>query len=473
MRARRWSRSSFMAPAEQTRSNILLFLTDDHAQWALGAYGNGDLRTPTLDYLAASGVQMENAFTPTPVCSPARASLLTGRLASQHGIHDYLGSGDPAMQNRDWLADEITLPQLLGEAGYETAMIGKWHVGRDEVPPSYFDAWFSLSNDYPFEHDGAFRFVDNGRMVTLRGYKTDIITDHAIRFLRNRADGSFFMVVGYMGTHSPWQGHPERLVSGYRRCRFKDIPQDVAYPFGRQNLESANETRFRPREALAQYYAAVTHIDEGVGRILDELEALGLRERTLVAYTSDHGLNCGHHGIWGKGNGTLPLNVVEESIRVPLIFNGPGLFAGQRRAEFVDHLDLFQTLLEFAGVSPPQRGADYYPGRSYLALLQNTAALRDWRDVQFGEYGPLRMIRTARFKLVRRYPSGPCELFDLQRDPRETTNLFDAPDYAGTVAALTALLERHFERYEDEEKSGRLGPLLPRYNTTEAWQTGE
>lgn len=451
--------------------NILLFLTDDHAQWALGAYGNRELRTPTLDFLAQTGVQMENAFTPTPVCSPARASLLTGRLPSQHGIHDYLASDEPAIAQRDWLADETTLPALLQQAGYETAMVGKWHVGRDEAPPATFDHWFTLSGDYPFEHDGAFRFIDDGEERTLNGYKTNIITDHAVRFLRRRrAAAPFFLMVGYMGTHSPWRGHPQRLVSAYRRCRFHDIPQDTSTPFGRQNLESTDESRLNPREALAQYYAAVSHIDEGVGRLLDELEALDLRHNTLLTYTSDHGLNTGHHGIWGKGNGTLPLNMVEESIRVPLIFNGAGLYPRQRRGEFVDHLDLFHTLLAAAGVAPPGPDPDDYPGRSYLPLLQNTAALPDWRDVQFGEYGHLRMVRTRRFKLVRRYPHGPSELFDLQADPRETTNLFHEPQHADTVAALTELLDNHFDRYADRQKAGTLGSRLPRYNDTSAWQ---
>lgn len=457
----------------QATRNILLIMGEDHGQWALGAYGNREIHAPTLDHLARTGVQMENAFTPTPVCSPARACLLTGRLASQHGIHDYLSSSAPETHRRRWLADELTLAQLLAEAGYQNGLVGKWHLGNDEEPQVGFEHWYSLTGDYPIFHSGPYRYSDNGRIHTRTAYKTDIITEEAVGFLRDRdAERPFFLFVSYVGTHSPWAGHPERLAGQYRECSFNDIPDDVAYPFGKQNLESTNATRTNPRETLAQYYAAVSHIDEGVGRLIDELETQDLRGSTLVVYVSDHGLNCGQHGVWGKGNGTLPLNMLEESIRVPLLFNHPGaLYGRQRRAEFVDHLDLFQTLLEYAQVAPPTDRA--YPGCSFFPLLDNSAAPPDWRTVQFGEYGPLRMARTERFKLVRRYPDGPCELFDLRRDPRETVNLFHDPQWLHIVERLTAEIDAYFERYADPSKSGLLAEQLPRCNSTEAWRMGQ
>lgn len=452
--------------------NIILFLTDDHGQWASGSYGNSELRTPALDYLARTGVQMDNAFTPTPVCSPARACLLTGRLASQHGLHDYLASADEEIGQRNWLQGEVTLAQILSRAGYRTGLSGKWHLGGDESPQPGFQYWFSTGHDYPVEHGGPHRYSKNGQMVTLTGYKTQIITDRAIEFLRQN-DGSqpFFLLIGYTATHSPWRDHPERLVESYRRDSFGDIPKDIAYPFGRQNLESTFSTRSNPREALAQYYAAVTQIDEGVGRIVDELEALQQRGDTLIVYTSDHGLCCSHHGIWGKGNGTLPLNMVEESICIPLIFNQPGrLYQGQRRGEFVDHLDLFQTLIDYAGLDLPKTADNRYPGRSFLPFLINEP-ISGWRRHQFGEYGNLRMIRTERYKLVRRYPDGPNELFDLSADPRETINLYGDQDHQPLVESLSAQIEAYFSRYEDPVKSGLNVRQLPRHNFTEAWRT--
>lgn len=450
--------------------NILVLFNDDHAQWAGGAYGNDEIHTPTIDYLARSGVLMENAFTPIPICSPARACFLTGRLPSQHGVHDFLAYSDPEASQRWWLAEETTLPQLLAANGYETAMCGKWHLGNDAAPQAGFEHWFSLGGVYPINRCGPYPFSVDGQLQEFSAYKTPLITANAIRFLRQRdRQRPFFLHVALRATHGPWRDNPQRAVAPYRDARFSDIPQDAMYPFGRQRLSSVAPTRNNPREALAQYYASVTRIDAAAGRLLDELEAQGLRENTLVVYTSDHGLCCGHHGIWGKGNATLPYNMVEESIRVPLIFNHPqSLFAGQRRAEFVDHLDLFQTLLDYAGVpAAPDRN---YPGRSFLPALTNEAHLPAWRQQQFGEYGNLRMIRTRRHKLVRRYPDGPSELFDLLQDPRETVNLFHDPAHAGLVADLTQQLEEHFARYEDPLKSGLRVRHLPRHNDSEAWR---
>jgi arylsulfatase A-like enzyme len=451
--------------------NILLFLTDDHGQWAMGAYGNRELHTPTLDYLAKTGVQMMNAFTPTPVCSPARACLLTGKLASQHGIHDYLSSNDPTINETNWLAAEITLPQLLSEAGYQTGLYGKWHLGREEQPQAGFDYWFSPTGEYP-RPLGFTNFSHNGAIQKHPGYDTPVITDGAIRYLQQIDKARpFFLCVGYGATHSPWNYQPERLVASYRNCTFEDIPADEIYPFGKQNLESTEVNRAEEREAQAQYYAAVSFIDEGIGHLLDELEALGLREDTLIVYTSDHGLNCGHHGIWGKGNGTLPLNMVEESIRIPLLFHQPGrLFGGQRRHEFTDHLDTFQTLVDYADLTLPGYTPKSYPGRSFLSLLDNSDSISDWRTIQFGEYGNLRMIRTETHKLVRRYPDGPCELFDLRRDPRETTNLFTDPAHQPVVQSLSACIDEYFSTYEDPSHSGLRVHELPRHNMTEAWR---
>ncbi len=454
--------------------NILLFLTDDHAQWAMGCAGNSELRTPTFNYLAENGTRFANAFTPTPVCSPARACLLTGRLASQHGLHDYLNSNDPAVNGIRWLENETTLAQLFQAAGYQTGQFGKWHLGQDEHAAAGYDEWFSLGRDYPIPHEGPFRYGVNGRFQTLPGRISHNITEHAVDFLRAReGERPFFMTVGYYATHSPWEGQSERLAASYRDATFADVPQNETYPFGVQNLESTNETRHNPREALAQYYAAVTEIDTAVGRLIDELESLGQLENTIIIYTSDHGLNTGHHGIWGKGNGTLPLNMVDESIRVPLLwYDGRSASANAQaqpaRTEFVDHLDTFHTILEAAGITPPNKN---YVGRSYQRLL-NQQIIPEWRAVQFGEYGDVRMLRTSRHKLVYRAPNGPHELFDLVADPREMNNVIERNDMQPIVKALLGQLESFFAKYEDPAKSGLRVRDLPRHNASEAWRTG-
>lgn len=455
-----------------SQKNILLIFNDDHAQWASGAYGNAELHTPNIDHLAATGVRMENAFTPTPVCSPARACMLTGLLASQHGVHDYLVSAEPEIHHHDWLEGMAILPEYLKQENYQTFYSGKWHVGHDDVPHPAFDRWFTLWGDYPFEHCDLTRYSDNGAEVRLPGCTTQVITDRARDFLAQRDPARpFFLMVSWTATHSPWSGHPERLVAQYRSASFSDIPSDETYPFGEQALESITVDRTDPREALAQYYAAATHHDEALGQLLDTLDALGLRENTLVIFTSDHGLNTGHHGIWGKGNGTDPLNMVEESIRVPLVLSQPGtLAAGIRLPGFVDHTDLFRTVLEHAGISPETNRGIAFPGRSFHNSLVDPESRGKFKRIQFGEYGPLRMARTERYKLILRNPEGPHALFDLSNDPREVRNLFDLPAYAPVVDELRQEIASFFNRYSLPQHSGLLGPALRRCNTTEAWR---
>ena len=452
------------------RPNILIIMSDDHAQWAAGCYGNRELRTPALDQLAASGLRLDNAFTPTPVCSPARSSFFTGRLPSQHGIHDWLWYNvnvhsreqRAALARQPSLAGQTTLAQRLAAVGYHCGHSGKWHCGDDDFPQPGFAFWDTLrANTGPLH--GAYSVA--GRHVERRGWNSGIISDNALRFLRERPRGRpFFLFVGYIGTHSPWRGHPERLVAPYRDVAFADIPQDDPWPYGRFTGEGAKLRDWH--EALAQYYAAVTHIDENVGRLLDELEAQGLREDTLVVYTSDHGLSCGQHGLWGKGNATRPPNMLEESIRVPLLLNWPGhVNAGQTDARFVDHCDLHATLLDLAGLDPTSSGG---PGRSFVPLLADASALPDWRRTQAGEYGPLRMWRTQRYKLLRETSAGHELLFDLVNDPRETRDMRnDAPQVA---ADLGAQLDAFFAQYEDPQRSGRLAPQGPRHNFHEAWR---
>lgn len=459
-------KSLVVLPPASRQPNILLFLTDDHGRWASGAYGNQELSTPNLDRLAASGVVMENAFTPTPVCSPARASLLTGLTPSQHGVHDYIAM---KFDRRPWLVGERTLPQLLQEAGYRTGLAGKWHVGNEDAPAPGFDSWFSVGSAYPLLHEGKREFCNQGRMDPFSGYTDEIIAGEAVNFVTANDERPFFLLVGLTAAHGPWSGHPQRLAELYRDAAFGDIPVNESYPFGDQALESLSVDRRREREAQVQYYAAVSHIDENVGRLLEAVDRAGKLDGTLVVYTSDHGLNCGHHGIWGKGNGTLPLNMLEESIRVPLILSRPGVLPAEtRRDEMVDHLDLFQTLAEAGNAKLPSRAE--YPGNSMWPLLLESQQGGPWRDVQFGEYGTVRMARTRRYKLVCRHPSGPHELFDLETDPRESRNLFDSPSRRAVASELSLLVKRRFRRYSRPDRNGTLGAALPRHNMTEAWR---
>lgn len=453
--------------------NILVVMTDDHAQWAVGAYGNREVRTPTMDYLARSGVRLATAFTPTPVCSPARACLFTGRLPCQHGIHDWIR--EPDSPDTDWLAGEITLPMLLRDASYQTALVGKWHCGRSWLPQPGFDYWFSYAYEqYP--HRGAQRFVEDGRPVSFDGYQSAAITSKAIAWLQRRnQERPFFLFVGMVDTHSPFADHPERLAAPYREDGAPPPRQEPDRARGwPRYVDPADEAE--RRERLAQYYAAVTHIDEHLAALLDQLDGEGALANTLVVYTSDHGHMNGQHGLYTKGNATVPQNFYEESIRIPLLLRWrEGLPAGVVREEPIDHLDLFQTLLAAAGCPPSAAlvAERRYPGHSALPLLRGEPVA--WREEQYGEYGNARMLRTPHYKVVRHYAPHagryPDELYDLEADPDERRNRIADPALAGVARDLDARLEVHFARYERPDRSAKTILSQPVFSPTEPWRS--
>ncbi len=458
------------------RPNILLFLTDDHGAWATGCYGNREVQSPTLDQLTREGARFTHAFTPSPVCSPARACLLTGRTPSQVGIHDWIQEAYPQFGDRDWLQDETTLPELLSEAGYLCGLSGKWHLGRSHETPQGFDWCFGLPR-WQGQHIEEYTYHLNNRPLTLAGNKTQFITDYALQFLDQApADRAFFLNVGYIATHSPYSNQEPELVARYQDATFCDIPSYTPHAW-HKNEGFPQGDAWTPEECAsryASYYAAVTDIDRNVARILERLREQGRLDRSLVIYTSDHGLTLGHHGFWGKGNSTRPLNMYETSLRVPLIARLPGAIpAGTEVLRCVDHYDTFQAICDWAGVVSHRQGRPgNYPGRSWRPLAEGASAV-EWSDTRFGEYGDLRMVRTPRYKLVKRYPNGPDDLFDLQADPGETSNLAGQPAYAGVEQALTVELEQFYARHDDPAKSGLRVKELRQHNLeAEAWRDG-
>ena len=449
------------------RPNILLFLTDDHGDWAIGCYGNRELQTPTLDTLAATGTRFENAYTPTPVCSPARACLLTGKTASQVGIHDWLEEALPEVGERDWLGDTETLFDYLSAAGYHTGLSGKWHLGQSHLAPSGADYHFGLPG-WQGAHNDPYTYVRNGELIELDGNKSQFITDHAIEFLDTApAEKPFFLNIGYIATHSPYrqQTHDPAQTARYQDCAFAEIPAYEPHPWvkneGGANELSADELRDR----YIGYYAAVTEIDDNIARVISALKRRGQWENTVIIYTSDHGCAIGHQGFFGKGNSTRPLNMYEISLQVPLIIAGPGIAAGIR-AELVDHYDTFQTICALAGVAAPDADAT---GQSYAGMLRGDAI--DWDTTRFGEYGDLRMVRDERWKLVLRYPNGPHELFDLLNDPAERSNVY--ADYPPLVEKYRAALDAFYAEHTVAERSGLRVKDLPMHNDgNEAWRDG-
>jgi len=462
--------------------NIILFITDDHAPWTLPCYGNSEVRTPTFDRLASEGVVFRNAFSPTPVCSPGRACILTGLTSSQHGVHDWIAWHDVECQERDWLAGQRTLAELLQDRGYVCGLSGKWHIGEDYQAPRGYDWYYGLAMQGG--HQGLSHYVYEGRARIMRGNVTEYVTDEAISFVDGVPDDRpFFLHVGYTDTHSPYVGQDAELVASYENATFRDISVGAPHPwrFNEGFPEDAVIGEADCRIRHASQYAAVTDIDRHLARLLKALEASGRAENTLIIYTSDHGLSLGQNGFWGKGNGTRPLNMYEVSIRVPLILHGPMISSGLEVARCVDHFDTFQTVCDLCGVDRAHLRDDvHYPGRNYLPLASGDSA-GDWDDTRFGEYGDLRMVRTPRYKLVRRYPHGPDDLFDLEADPHEKENLADQPELAGVFRELETRLDAFYGQHEDPDKSGLRVKELPRHNTTqkpiqkvscEAWRDG-
>lgn len=458
------------------RPNILLFLTDDHGPWTLPAYGNRSLPTPHFDQLAQNGACFERAYAPCPVCSPARACVITGRTPSQTGLHDWLEEAAPDIANRDWLASEITLPELLQEAGYATALSGKWHLGRSHQLPRGFEQCFGLPG-WQGLHNGVHTFHRDGSPVTLDVNKSQAITDHAIGFLDAfPSDRPFFLNIGYVATHSPYEtgAHTAEAVAAVANVSLEDIPPYRPHPWRKnEGMDPLQELEPGSIESRCRgYYAAVHELDQNLGRVLRHLKEKGRRESTVVIYVSDHGCAIGHHGFWGKGNSTRPLNMYEKSLHVPLLMRGPGIPGGLRVSNFVDHYDLFQAVCELAGVRDRLDPARRYPGRSLVPLARGEKVC-DWDDTRHGEYGDLLMIRDATWKLVHRLPNGPHDLFNLVLDPEETRNLAGLPEIAPVQEQLTRQALDWQQRHLEPAKSGTRVKELPRHNlANEAWRDG-
>ena len=435
--------------AKKAQPNIVFILTDDQGAWAMGCAGNSEIKTPHLDRLAASGMRFSNFFCTSPVCSPARASLLTGRIPSQHGVHDWIRGGNVGERTIRYLEGQTGYTDILAENGYICGLSGKWHLGDSLVPQKGFAHWYVHQTGGSAYYDAP--MIRDGVCLDEPGYLTDVITEDALQFLDSR-DGSrpFYLSVHYTAPHSPWiDSHPQEYVDMYEDCAFESCPQEPRHPWSIPTAPWSDD----PTENLKGYFAAVTAMDHNVGRIIDKLEQMGIRDQTLICFMSDNGFNCGHHGIWGKGNGTFPQNMFDTSVKVPAIFSQPGRIPqGAVCDELVSGYDFMPTLLEYVGFEHPEAGG--LPGRSFLpALLGEEASGRE-DVVIFDEYGPVRMIRTREWKYVHRYPYGPHELYDLANDPEERVNLIDAPEAQEQRMAMKSLLEQWFLRYVEPGRDG-------------------
>lgn len=446
--------------------NIVVVVVDDLRWDEFGAGGHPYVETPNIDRLAREGVMFTNAFHAVPLCSPNRASILTGQYPSRHGIIDNVARNLASHRLK-------TFPQALQAAGYETAFVGKWHMGNDPTPRPGFDYWVGLP--------GQGRIIDpilyeSGASGEVEGYVTDILTDRALRFIEANHGAPFFVMLNHKAIHpdahqlddgsidldypmvfTPADRHRGRYedesfprrdnvtseidaqsseaVRSALRSRASD---EIAATFGPEFLDplTSEETIRRRAEMLLS-------VDEGLGRIIDALERRGILDQTVILFTSDNGYFFGEHGFSIERR--MPY---EESIRNPLLVRYPPLAqAGSRIDGLASSIDIAPTLIELGGAAiDPQ-----IQGRSLVPLLRGDTA--DWRSavlVEFYTYeNPMpwlvdhdyRAVRTDRYKLIH-WTHYPDELYDLQNDPYEMRNVIDAPSLAGIRASLTDRLAR-------------------------------
>lgn len=437
------------AATETARRNIVFVLSDDHRYDFMGFMEGCPefLETPNMDRIAGRGAHLANAFVSTSLCSPSRASILTGRYMHNHKIVDNQRPEPPGT---------VFFPQYLQRAGYQTAFVGKWHMGhgRDDPRPG-FDHWASFKGQGTY-FDPTLNI--NGTRRRFSGYTTDVLTDQALGWLRSGrdADRPFFLYLSFKAVHYPFEPaarhkgryaeaeikRPETMANTERNYRTQPhwVRERRYSIHGVDHMETGpyDNDPVPSFDALYKQYCETVHgLDENLGRVLDYLDASGLSESTLLLYMGDNGFALGEHGFYDKRD------AFEESIRVPMLAYAPGLIEPQSRiTEMVQNIDIAPTLLDVAGLEPP--GSARMDGRSFLPLLEGRSIR--WRDHILYEYywewnfpatPTIFAIRTERYKYV--YYHGLWDqdgFYDLQADPYERHNLIDVPAYREAVGIL-------------------------------------
>lgn len=454
--------------AVEDRPNVVYVVTDDQRWDAMSCAGHPFLKTPHMDRLAAEGARFANAFVTTSLCSPSRASSLSGLYAHSHGVINNF---------TDFPRQIPSLQNQLQTAGYETAYIGKWHMGEDDdAPRPGFDYWASHKGQGNY-YDNEFNI--NGVRQRLPGYYTHRVTDLATQWLRQPHDRPFLLILGHKAPHTPFT--PEEA---YRHI-FDGV--EIPYPASAFQLDGKPDWvkerlvtwhgiygplfGFREKfpderpEAVADfarfvrsYLATIVSVDDSLGKVLQTLEETGRLDHTLIIFTSDNGMLLGEYGMTDKRT------MHEPSIRVPLLVRYPPLVRpGTVVREMVLNIDLAPSVLDICGLPPFKTH-----GRSWKPLLDGSAT--DWRKSWYYEYNyekqfpytpNVRGVRTDRYKYVH-YPHGDgtpdrhrAELYDLQNDPEERYNRIDDPAYAEVLQQLQTELRRL------QEETGALPDRMP------------
>ena len=454
--------------SSSTRPNVIIIVVDDLRFDEFGAGGHPYLETPNIDRLAVEGATFTDGFHAVPLCSPNRASIMTGQYPSRHGIIDNVARNRLSHQLR-------TFPQAMQEAGYETGFLGKWHMGNDPTPRPGFDYWAGIP--------GQGRTIDpdifeDGRLHRVEGYITDLLTDRAIDFINRERNSPFMLYIGHKAVHPDARQYDDGSVDpDYPRAyipapRHRGLYEEKIYPRQPNVVMSADKLEGKPalrrslslrdspamvkefsfmldygtsEETIRRRAEMVLAVDESLGRMMAALEKSNELDNTMIMFTSDNGFFFGEH--WLSQERRLPY---EESVRMPLLLRYPPLAtAGSSVGGLALSIDIAPTVLDVGGAEI----GDHIQGRSLVPLLQGDAT--DWRDsilIEFYTYEnprpwlmdmDYRAVRTDRFKLIHwiQHP-GEQELYDLQEDPYEMHNLIDDPKAQDLVAELQVELAR-------------------------------
>lgn len=474
------------APATPSRPNILFIFSDDHAEAAISAYGSKVNKTPNLDRIAEGGARFVNSFVTNSICTPSRATLLTGQYSHLNGV--------PVFNRFDGERDNVA--KHLQAAGYHTGMIGKWHLGSD---PTGFDRWIVLPGQGDYWNPV---FVLPGkRKIEIEGHCTDITTELGLEWLKTRPkDQPFFLMLHQKAPHRPWQPdkrnealfkdkvfpEPDTLWDDYatrpaalpvnqqrvaddltRRDLKLEPPADLTGPALREwfmtkptevtvkgrSLTGRELARWKYQRYMQDYLACVQGVDDGVGKVLDYLDQAGLAKNTIVIYSADNGWYLGELGLYDKRF------MYEPGLRIPLLVRGPGIKAGSLPAQFVANIDMAPTFLGLAGLPIPA----FMQGRSLVPLLHGETPA-DWRTSIYYRYyhhpGHHNTqahfgVRTATHKLIYYWKQDAYEMFDLTRDPAEQHNLLFGegakdPAIAAKFTELKAEIARLRKEFKDD-----------------------
>lgn len=479
--------------------NIVFIMSDDHATRAVSAYDDSLIQTPNIDRIADNGIRFNRAYVGNAICGPSRATMLTGKHSHGNGFYsnEWSGAFDGHQQ---------TLPKLLQSAGYNTAVIGKWHLYSDPVG---FDHWEVITNNFEqgSYYNPVFR-TPEGKQETV-GYVTELVTDRAITWLKENArpDEPFFLYYSHKTPHRDWLPAPQELatwddevkiaepdslfrsmkneVQARQQARMsiahnmteKDVKLKMggnltprqerqwrdAFEAGNErfynaNLDDRGITSWKYQRYIKTYLASIRSMDREIGRLLDHLESSGLADNTIIVYTSDQGFFLGENGWFDKRW------MDEVSSRIPLLLQWPGVVtAGTTTDALVQNIDFAPTLLASAGidVAPGMHGLDLMP------LLENPEHPWD-RDLYYhfyenpGFHGVARHygVNTGRYKLIHYYENTEWELFDLDSDPEDQVNLYGQPGHE----ALTESLKQRLAKLRTQYAVPSEDPQAPWYH---------